>query len=241
MKGENMMKKLIRIWIGMAFVLLVINISPAAADMFTITYYDNYNYNTNGWEAWQETADTKYWNNEYSVNFTSGKTLSTSHYTTGISTFDLRGGFTSLDGHTSALDEDWNPLQSIGDDVSGQSAHHVFATIMTGLVYFNEGDVLSLQSDDDAYIFLDGDTNWGQEILSHSGIHYFGNESTTITAALSGTHLMTVKFAERRNIHSGIQINLNGEPIQPVPIPGAFLIGSIGLAFAGWRLRRSCH
>ena len=221
----------------MAFAVLVIGVSPAAAELFTISYYDNYNYNTSQWEAWQETAGQQYWNPEYLVNFTSGKTEQTIHYLPGIPTFDLRGGFWSLDGHASG-GEDWNPLKSIGDTVSGQSAHHVFAAEMTGLVHFNVGDVLSLQSDDDAYIFLDGNTNWGQEILSDPGIHYFGNVSTTITAAQAGTHLMTVRFAERQNIHSGIQINLNGEPLPAVPVPGAVLLGMLGLGAAGVKLRR---
>ena len=231
------MKKLIRICVGMVIAVWVIGASPVAAELFTITYYDNYNYNTNAWEAWQEAAGLQYWNNEYLANFGLGNTSQTSRYLTGIPTFDLRGGYNSIDGH-GVTGEDWTLLLSNGDNVSGQSPYHVFATEITGLVYFNEGDILSLQSDDDAYIFLDGNTNWGQEILSHPGIHYFGEVSTPITAALAGTHLMTVRFAERCNVHSGIQINLNGEPIQAVPIPGAVLLGMLGLSVAGVKLRK---
>jgi len=222
----------------MAFTVLVIGVSPVVADTFTITYYDNYNYNTTLWEPWQEAAGQQYWNNEYLANFGSGKTSQAAHYLTGIPTFDLRGGYVSLDGHT-AGDEDWNPLLSVGDNVSGQSPHHVFAAEITGLVHLNAGDTLSLQSDDDAYIFLDGNTNWGQQILDDPGIHYFNNNvSTTITPAQAGTHLMTVRFAERQNIHSGIQINLNGEPIEAVPVPGAILLGMLGLSMAGVKLRK---
>lgn len=232
------MKKLIRIWVGMAFAVLVIGVSPVAADVFNITYYDNYNNDPGGsWEAWQEAAGQQYWNPEYLANFGSGNTFQTAHYLATMPTFDLRGGYVSLDGHA-AGDEDWNPLLSVGDNVSGQDAHHVFAAEITGLVHFNVGDVLSLQSDDDAYIFLDGNTNWGQEILSHPGIHYFGNVLMGITAAEAGTHLMTVRFAERMNIHSGIQINLNGEPLPAVPVPGAVLLGMLGLSVAGVKLRR---
>ncbi|MHC4676223.1 MAG: hypothetical protein ACYTBZ_27340 [Planctomycetota bacterium] len=230
------MKKLI-IYVSIVFAVLVMAASPViASPQFSITYYDNYNYNTSQWDPWNEAAGQHYWNSEYLVS--APKTLTTSHYLTGIPTFDLRGGYTSLNGHLGAGDEDWNPLESIGDNVSGQSAHHVFAAEMTGWVHFNEGDILSLESDDDGYIFLDNNTNWGQEILSDPGVHYFGNVSTVITAAQAGTHLMTVRFAERMDIHSGIQINLNGAPIAAIPAPGAILLGSIGVAVVGWLRRR---
>ncbi|MEM4713603.1 MAG: PKD domain-containing protein [Candidatus Bathyarchaeia archaeon] len=200
--------------------MCVIEVVREAAT-FSIVYYDNYNYKTGQWEAWEnwDTSSQPHylWNAEYLVNFTSGKTKATTHYLANICDFDLRGGFWSLDGHFT--DEDWNPLKSIGDTVSGMSPHHMFAAIFTGWVYFKEGDTLTLESDDDAYIFLDDKTEWGQEILSEPGIHYFYSTGIIITAELAGYHLMTVKFAERHDIHSGIQINLNGVPIRATPPP----------------------
>jgi YD repeat-containing protein len=115
------MRKLIRILAGMAFAELVIGVSPVAAEpYFSITYYDNYNYTTGLWETWDiGLTETKYWNDEYLVDLTSGKTNATSHYLSSIYEFDLRGGFTSLDvpPHPSG-DEDWNPLESTGDSVT---------------------------------------------------------------------------------------------------------------------------
>lgn len=229
--------------LAVLFTLLVMAGPPLLANpQFTITYYDNYNYDTQQWDSWEAGvwgSEPKYcWNDEYLVDFAAGKTEATSHYLAGIEVFDLKGGFTSLDGHASG-DEDWNPLKSIRDDASGQAPHHVFAAAFIGCVHFDEGGVLAMESDDDAYIFLDGNTAWGDEILSQPSIHYFGYVETVIPAALAGDHLMTVKFAERCNIHSGIVIYLNGEPLRPIPAPGAMLLGGIGVCLVGWlRTRR---
>jgi hypothetical protein len=202
--------------IDLAFMLTSTSVSE-----FKITYYDNYNYNTRKWDAWEAgiygSKPHYCWNSEYLVDLTSGKTEASGHYLSGITAFDLRGGFTSLDGEASG-DEDWNPLKSIGDNVSGQAAHHVFAAVFTGWISLRAGDVLALESDDDAYIFLDDNTNWGQEILSDPSIHVFGHKELIIPNALAGTHMITVKFAERCNIHSGIQINLNGQPLRLIPV-----------------------
>jgi hypothetical protein len=235
------MKKLIGVGVTTMLVAFVVGASPVAAEMFSITYYDNFNNSTGSWDSWEAGvagSSPKYlWDSDYAVDWSTGNTVATSHYLTEMAQFDLRGGYTSLDGHA-AGDEDWNPLRSVGDTVSGQSAHHVFGATITGLVHFSVGDVLRLESDDDGYVFLDGDTAWGQEILSQPTIAFFGVDEITIDAALAGTHLMTVKFAERADIHSGIQINLNGEAIQAVPVPGAALLGLLGMGTAGWRLRR---
>jgi hypothetical protein len=201
--------------------------STPALGRFAITYYDNYNYDTGAWDGWQSVATPlDAWDDKYLADGLSGNTVFTDHAFTSITTFDLRGGLFSKDGHASG-GEDWNPLRSIGDSVSGQSAHHVFAALFKGLVYLEEGDVLWVASDDDVYVFLDGDTAWGQEILSVPHIAFFGTDSTVVTAAQAGYHTMTVKFIERCDIHSGIEITLNGAHLENAEIvidikPGSF-------------------
>ncbi|MGD8500457.1 MAG: hypothetical protein PVJ86_07400 [Phycisphaerales bacterium] len=194
-------------------VSIILAPSVPAFGHFAITYYDNYNYDTGQWDAWQSDATPlDAWDDKYAP-IDPGKTEFTDHAFTSIATFDLRGGLFSKDGHA-AGGEDWNPLRSIGDEESGQSAHHVFAAVFRGLIYLEEGDVFSVASDDDVYVFLGSKTAWGQEVLSVPHISFFGTDSTVVTAAQAGLHMMTVKFIERRNQHSGIEITLNGEHLQ---------------------------
>lgn len=201
-------------------VLLTAALPVTAFGHFAITYYDNYNYDTDQWDAWQDDDVTPLdaWDEKYLADDSSGNTVFTDHKLDSIAMFDLRTGFASKDGH-GLTDDDWNPLQSIEDDASGQSAHHVFAALFKGMIYLEEGDVLSVTSDDDVYVFLDGDTAWGQEVLSIPHIAWFETDSMTVTAAQAGLHVMTVKFIERRDVHSGIEITLNGEHLQNAEVP----------------------
>jgi hypothetical protein len=209
-----------RVVLGILISLVLLGAySKPALGHFAITYYDNYNYDTGQWDAWQSAATPlDAWDNKYLADGLSGNTVFTDHAFTSIAAFDLRGDLFSKDGHA-AGGEDWNPLQSIGDNESGQSAHHVFAALFKGLIYLEEGDVFSVASDDDVYIFLDGNTAWGQEVLSVPFVSFFGTDSMTVTAAQEGYHTMTVKYIERRDVHSGIEITLNGEHLQNAEIP----------------------
>jgi len=193
---------------------------------FTVTYYDNYNNFTNAWDDWDYWAvpqidRQEFWNDEYLANFTSGNTQQSAHYLPTVDTLDLRSGFESLDPHTPTppvgfQNDDWTPLKSIGDwHWYGElSPHHVYAAAFEGMVCFQKGDVLSLESDDDSYIFLDDNTAFDQAILSDPGQHPFGAVSMIIPADLTGVHKMTVKFADTHEVQSGIRIRLNGAPLQ---------------------------
>jgi hypothetical protein len=217
MNTSNTIDK-VRLVVLISLVIFAAYSAPALGH-FAIAYYDNYNYDTGQWDAWQsDDTPLDAWDHKYLADGLSGNTVFTDHAFTSIDTFDLRGDLWSKDGH-GTNGEDWNPLQSIGDGASGQSAHHVFAALFKGLIYLEEGDVFSVASDDDVYIFLDGNTAWGQEVLSVPYVSFFGTDSTVITAAQAGYHTMTVKYIERRDTHSGIEITLNGEHLQNAEIP----------------------
>ncbi len=214
-------------WKGNVWRFLIPPNAAYAPGHFAITYYDNYNYDTGQWDAWQSAATPQdAWDDKYLADGSSGNTVYTDHAFTSITAFDLRGGLFSKDRHASD-GEDWNPLQSIGDNVSGQSAHHVFAALFKGLIYLEEGDNLMVASDDDVYVFLDGNTAWGQEVLSVPSVSHFGTDSMTVTAAQEGYHTITVKYIERLNDHSGIEITVNGVHLQNAEVvidikPGSY-------------------
>jgi len=223
-------------WIGEVWSFSIPSKTAYTPKHFEITYYDNYNYDTDQWDAWQSDATPRdAWDDKYLANGLSENTVYTNHAFTSIAVFNLKGNFFTKDKHES-YGEDWNPLKSIGDNVSGQSEHHVFAALFKGLIYLEEGDVLTVTSDDDAYIFLDDDTEWGQEVLSVPYIHYFVTDSMIVTASQAGYHMMTVKFIERRNIHSGIEITLNGKHLQSAEFSGLedFETGNFS-KFSWWR------
>jgi len=96
-----------------------------------------------------------------------------------------------------------------------------------GLIYLEEGDSLIVASDDDVYVFLDDDTEWGQEVLSVPFVSQFDTDSMTVTAAQEGYHTITVKYIERLNDHSGIEITVNEKHLQNVEVfigikPGSY-------------------
>jgi len=205
----------------LAGMLLAGMILQTAHAQFGVTYYDNYDYSTMSWDYWELGDLHRFWNPEYLADFTSGATEPSSHYLSSVDVGDLRTGFGSLDVHSTGdafTDDDWTPLKSIGDPAwyGIVSPHHVYAAKFEGMVYFAEGDVLSLESDDDSYIFLDDDTAWGEEVLSLPGMHPFQTSvpPLTITADLAGFHKMTVKFADTHEVQCGIRITLNGAPLQ---------------------------
>jgi hypothetical protein len=77
----------------------------------------------------------------------------------------------------------------------------------------------------------------GQEVLSVPFVSHFGTDSMNVTAAQEGYHTITVKYIERINDHSGIEITVNGEHLQNaeavhvVTVPGTACFFFAGQTF----------
>lgn len=190
---------------------IILVLSVPALGHFAITYYDNYNYETDQWDGWIGPTPMDAWDAKYLADDTSGNTVFTDHKLDTIAVFDLRNGFASKDGHATGGTEDWNPVQSNGDNSNPNSPHHVFAAVFKGLIYLEEGDTLMVASDDDVFVYLDDDAS---PVLSIPIISFFLTDSIIVSAAQEGLHTITVKYIERQDIHSGIEMKLNGEHLQ---------------------------
>jgi hypothetical protein len=122
----------------------------------------------------------------------------------------------------------WHPFgkTSFGADITGSLDVAVAGTYLFGLT-----------SDDGSLLFIDG-----TRVIDNGGEHGpFTASNWTFLAA--GSHPFEVQFFENLMGQSGVDLSLPsgvtyGAPASVVPVPGAVLLGALGLSFAGWRLRR---
>jgi fibro-slime domain-containing protein len=131
---------------------------------------------------------------------------------------DLQTGFASS----------WFPLN---EGLEGDPYH--FAVHWSGTFYVDEDKsyTYSMGSDDDSWLFIDDGL-----VLDLGGVHGMTYANYTIDLT-QGYHTIDIFFAERHTSQSGFQLNFFSD-LEPVPVPGAALLGMLGLATAGTRLRR---
>jgi fibro-slime domain-containing protein len=133
---------------------------------------------------------------------------------------DIASGFASS----------WFPVD---EGLPYPSDPYYFAVHWEGQFYVAPGGetrTYSMGSDDDSWFFIDN-----QLVLDLGGIHGMTYNNYTLTLA-GGWHDIDIFFAERHTSQSGFQ--LTGFDDAVVPVPGAVLLGMLGLSVAGIKLRK---
>lgn len=220
------MKKLKIIFITALCVFIA---APASADLLG-TYY-----NLNSSHPDMETSITGLLPGMVETTLTGSAPTLTAYGATIINQFDWWSGSasfsridTNADLASSSFANSWFP---VNEGLSGDP--YYFAVHWEG--QFNvapggETRTYSMGSDDDSWLFIDN-----QLVLDLGGIHAMTSNNYSLSLA-GGWHYIDIFFAERHTIQSGFQ--LTGFEDAIVPVPGAVLLGMLGLSVAGVKLRK---
>ncbi|WP_294534975.1 PEPxxWA-CTERM sorting domain-containing protein [uncultured Rhodoblastus sp.] len=117
----------------------------------------------------------------------------------------------------------------------GSNAGGYTSAILSGTFNTPAGGsvIFKLGSDDDAWIFLNGNL-----VVDNGGIHALVTAPTTVAGLAPGLNTVKVFFADRHVVQSGLYFDANVTVNPSVPEPSTWammLLGFAGLGFAGYR------
>jgi hypothetical protein len=118
-----------------------------------------------------------------------------------------------------------------------QSAYPVGQITVSGLPHLVGGPFFGYTNDYNLYTSTDG-ANW-TPVASDSWAEDTDPSIYSDTYMLSGDPLRYVKYEVVGGTHwADVEEIMTFADVSAVPVPGAVLLGAIGLSCAGWRLRR---
>lgn len=188
------------------------------ANYVETTGYDDllYGHNTGGRLTWYDAVD---WVSNLSIHDTTNN-ITWDDFR--LPTFDGTSGFHADGSGSEFAHLYYSELGNIQDSIEGMEKQGPFINVI-GQAYWT--DVTHYRNEDYAGMFT---INWGDHVY---------NEKTYTTYVWP---VMNGDVAGEAGLHPILFVPIPPGPIPPdvVPVPGAVLLGSIGLSFAGWILRR---
>ena len=119
------------------------------------------------------------------------------------------------------------------NSTGANDAAYFETALLSGIIHGTGTDVqLSVASDDDALVYLDG-----QYVGGNPGVH--GTGSTTINLGdLFGAQSLEIFYADRAQVGANLEVSLTGATVTAAPELSTWammLLGFAGLGFAGYR------
>ena len=168
-----------------------------------------------------ETAFNQWYNDTAGVNLSLDTTLNF--------TQDLNGNYV----FTSSS---FFPLDGLLFGNEGNSHNYHFTMELHTEFTYQAGQFFEFTGDDDVWVFIDN-----KLVIDLGGVHVAENASVdldTLSLTPGETYNFDLFFAERHTTESNFKATTNIVQDTVVPLPGAFILGILGIGAAGIKLRK---